>query len=201
VAVADLLAGRRPHRADAARNFDAIVTGARAAFAENGSAATLEDIARRAGVGIATLYRNFPRRDDLAEAAYLAEVEALCRYGEQLGAEEPWDALEAWIRRFVTYLAAKHVLLDALVREEGKLTIGSDALYASGGAFVRRAQDARVMRTDMSIDDVMRFVIGVTGAPFASDRQRDQILAVAIDALRAQPNVTESLSAAGPPPN
>jgi AcrR family transcriptional regulator len=190
MAVTDLLAGRRPRRADAARNFDAILTAARAVFAEDGSDATLEVIARRAGVGIATLYRNFPSRDDLAEATYLAEVDALCQYGEQLAAKEPWDALEAWIRRFVTYLASKHVLLDALGRGEGALTLGSDALYASGGALVHRAQDAGAMRTDMMIDDVMRFVIGVAGAPFASDRQRDQILAVTIDALRAQPDAT-----------
>src|SRR4051812_35325784 len=71
------LDARRPRRADAARNFDALVEAGREAFAEEGSAASLEDIARRAGVGIGTLYRNFPTRDDLIETLYIREVEAL----------------------------------------------------------------------------------------------------------------------------
>ena len=69
MAVADLLAERRPHRADAARNFDAILAAGRKAFAAGGTDVSLDEIARQAGVGVATLYRNFPSREDLAEAS------------------------------------------------------------------------------------------------------------------------------------
>jgi AcrR family transcriptional regulator len=77
VALGDLLDQRRPHRADAARNFDAIITAARAGFTDDGTEASLEDVARRAGVGPGTLYRNFPTREDLIEAVYVAEVDSL----------------------------------------------------------------------------------------------------------------------------
>ena len=69
---------RPPQRADARRNFDALIAAARAVFAEQGTDASLEDIARRAGVGIGTLYRNFPTRQDLFERVYIGEVEDLC---------------------------------------------------------------------------------------------------------------------------
>jgi AcrR family transcriptional regulator len=84
----DLLDERRPHRADAARNFDAILAAARAEFTEHGTDAALDDIARRAGVGPATLYRNFATRGDLVEAVYVAEVDALCQDATRLAAEE-----------------------------------------------------------------------------------------------------------------
>src|ERR1700712_4737164 len=82
---------RRPQRADARRNFDALLAAARDAFAENGTEASLEDIARRAGVGIGTLYRNFPTRQDLFESVYVGEVEQLCQAAEDVAALPPWD--------------------------------------------------------------------------------------------------------------
>jgi AcrR family transcriptional regulator len=113
VPLSDPLDQRRPHRADAARNFDAILAAARAGFTDSGTEASLE-IARRAGVGPATLYRNFPAREDLIEAVYVAEVDSLCQDAVRLAeTEKPWPALVAWIRHFVTYMATKRVLLDA----------------------------------------------------------------------------------------
>ena len=91
---------RRPKRADARRNYDSLIEAARAAFTENGAEASLEDIARRAGVGIGTLYRHFPTRQALLEATYLEEVEALCASAAELSDLEPWDALVAWLNRF-----------------------------------------------------------------------------------------------------
>ena len=185
--VTELLARRRPHRADAARNFDAILTAAGEAFAEQGAGASLEDIARRAGVGVATLYRNFPTREDLIESVYVAEVDGLCRYGGELAGAPPWDALTSWIRRFVTYMATKRVLIDALNRESGAFRACRDALYESGEPLLSRAQQAGQARTDTNIDDLMRFMIGITGAPVSSDEQRDRILSMAIDAVRTPP--------------
>ena len=124
MALSDLLNQRRPHRADAARNFDAIIAAAREQFTDSGTDASLEEIARRAGVGPATLYRNFPTRADLIEAVYVAEVDSLCQDAVRLAeTEEPWPALVAWVRHFVTYMATKRVLLDALDRESGAFRV------------------------------------------------------------------------------
>ena len=190
--VSDLLATRRPHRVDAARNFDAILAAARALFAEQGTDVLLADVAKRAGVGAATLYRHFPTREDLAEAVYVAEVDALCRYGEELAAtHQPWEALEEWIRRFVTYMATKRALLTALDRDSGAFLACKAALYESGGPLLVAAQESGDARRDVTIDDVMRYVIGVTNSPFGSDAQRDRILRLAIDAVKRQEPATE----------
>src|SRR4051794_1432104 len=82
----------RPKRADARRNYEKVVTAARAAFAERGASTSLEEIARRAEVGIGTLYRNFPNRQALLEAVYIDEVENLCRSASELDGLAPWDA-------------------------------------------------------------------------------------------------------------
>jgi AcrR family transcriptional regulator len=184
--LSDLLDERRPHRADAARNFDALLVAARAAFTDQGTEAALDDIARRAGVGPATLYRHFPTRGDLIEAVYVAEVDSLCQHATRLAQEEePWPALVAWVRHFVTYMATKRVLLDALDRESGVFRACRDALYEFGGPLLIRAQESGEARQDIDIDDVMRFVIGVTTSPFGSEAQRDRILDMAVAGLAA----------------
>lgn len=186
--VRDLLEARRPHRADAARNFDAILQAGRELFTEFGTEVFLADVAARAGVGIATLYRHFPTREDLAEAVYVAEVDALCTYGDELArTQQPGQALDEWIRRFITYMATKRALLVALDRDSGAFLACRAALYESGGPLLISAQEAGIARNDVNIDDVMRFVIGVTSAPFGSDAQRDLILQLAVDAIHRVP--------------
>src|SRR3954468_7432731 len=86
---------RRPHRADARRNFDALLVAARDAFAEHGTDASLEDIARHAGVGIGTLYRNFPTRQNLLEAVSVGEIQELCQAARDVADLEPWEAFTA----------------------------------------------------------------------------------------------------------
>ena len=191
--VRDLLDARRPHRADAARNFDAILQAGRELFAEFGTDVFLADVAARAGVGIATLYRHFPTREDLAEAVYVAEVDDLCTYGDELArTRQPGQALDEWIRRFITYMATKRALLVALDRDSGAFLACKAALYESGGPLLVAAQEAGIARDDVNIDDVMRFVIGVTSAPFGSDDQRDRILQLAIDAVQRVPALQHS---------
>lgn len=195
MALRDLLDQRRPHRADAARNFEAILAAARAEFTEHGTDAALDDIARRAGVGPATLYRNFATRGDLIEAVYVAEVDALCDDAVRLAAEEePWPALAGWVRHFVTYMATKRVLLDALDRESGTFRACRDALYESGDPLLTHAQQSGHARSDLTIDDVLRFIVGVTGVPFGSDEQRERILEIAVAGLAA-PGTTTATSA------
>ena len=179
------MALRRPSRADARRNYDALIGAARQSFAEMGTDAPLEEIARRADVGIATLYRNFPTREVLIESVYLEEVEAVCAAAADFAGLEPWDALVAWLGRFVAYVGTKRVLIEALNRNSSTLKVCRDGLYVAGGPLLERAQQAGLVRADTDIDDIMRMVSGITAAGFVSPEQRDRVLSIALDGLRA----------------
>ena len=95
----------RPKRADALRNYEKLLAAAREEFAAEGTGATLEDVARRAGVGIGTLYRHFPTRQDLLEAVYLDEVQAICDSAEKYLDQPPLEALTGWLHEFVGFAA------------------------------------------------------------------------------------------------
>src|SRR5437588_6675915 len=95
----------RPKRADARRNYEKVLSAAREAFAEGGESTALEEIARRAGVGIGTLYRHFPNRQALLEALYVKEVEEVCRSAAELDDADPWQAFNDWFERLLGYLA------------------------------------------------------------------------------------------------
>jgi len=179
---------QRPKRADARRNYDKLLTAAGEVFAENGAAASLEDIARRAGVGIGTLYRHFPTRQDLLEAVYIDEVEEMSRKAGDLGDLEPWDALVTWLRQFVRYAATKRALADEMMN-----TIDSEApvfvscrtaITAAGDMLLARAQEAGVVRPDTSFLDVGRMVAGIASIRTADPGQIERILDVALDGLR-----------------
>ncbi|MCD5346658.1 TetR/AcrR family transcriptional regulator [Agromyces sp. H3Y2-19a] len=179
------LEARRPRRADAARNFDALVAAGRQAFAEDGSSASLEDIARRAGVGIGTLYRNFPTRDDLIETLYLGEVEALAQAADEVSALEPWPALETWLDRFVSYVGTKHALLEGLNRESSVLGECRSIMLGAGEPLLARAQAAGEVRDDVTIGDVVKLVSGVAAvSSFDDEAQRSRVLGLAINAIR-----------------
>ena len=176
----------RPLRADARRNYDALLVAAREAFSADGTGASLEDIARRAGVGIGTLYRNFPTRDALIEAVYVGEVDAVVQAAQDAAALEPWAAVQAWLRRFVSYIGTKHALLEGLNKDSPVLMTCRTSLYEAGEPLVRRAQEAGELRGDASIGDVIRMVSGIAGVAFDDDEQRDRVIAMAIDGLRAR---------------
>jgi AcrR family transcriptional regulator len=179
------LDARRPRRADAARNYDALIDAGREAFAEHGSGAALEDIARRAGVGIGTLYRNFPTRDDLIEALYIREVVALAEAGHELEALDPWDAFAGWLARFTQYIGTKRALVEGLTRESGVMVQCRAAMYASGEPLLRRAQESGDVDAALSIQDVVRLISGVTAGAYEDDAQRERVLAVAIRGIRS----------------
>jgi len=180
----------RPQRADARRNYEKLVSAAREAFAEDGTSASLEDIARRAHVGIGTLYRHFPTRQHLLEAVYLDEVEAICRSAADLADLEPWDALVTWLRQFVGFAATKRALAQEMLG-----TIGSDAevfrtcrvaISSAGDELLGRAQAAGAVRADASFIDIARLLGGI--ASIDSDpEQIERILDIVIDGLRARP--------------
>nr|WP_246608154.1 TetR/AcrR family transcriptional regulator [Actinoplanes toevensis] len=175
---------RRPQRADARRNFDALLAAARDAFAENGTEASLEDIARRAGVGIGTLYRNFPTRRDLFEAVYVEEVDQLSAAASAVASLPPWEALTAWLNRFVAYAVTKRAIIEALNRESEMFAACRRTMYDAGEPLLERAQKAGAVRTDVSFDDLLRLVSGLTSAAFVDDTQRDRVIALALDGLR-----------------
>ncbi|MEV7689689.1 TetR/AcrR family transcriptional regulator [Streptomyces bungoensis] len=182
--VSEIVATRRPHRKDAARNYDALLAAAREAFAEHGAEASLEDIARRAGVGIGTLYRNFPTRRDLFETVYADEVDALCQAAVELAGREPWEALTAWLDRFAGYMVTKRAVREALNDESDIFVACRDSMYAAGGPLLRRAQEAGVARADMDFGDLLRMVAGITATSFEDDAQRERVLAIALDGVR-----------------
>jgi AcrR family transcriptional regulator len=181
---------RRPARADARRNYDALIGAARQAFAELGTDAPLEEIARRAEVGIATLYRNFPTRDELIEAVYLEEVEAIAVAAEEFAKLPPFEALRNWLGRFTGYVGTKRALVASLNRNSPALKNCRDALYAAGSPLLERAQAAGEVRTDVGIDDVLRMVTGISGYAFADLEQQYRVLSIALDGLRAPPSTT-----------
>jgi AcrR family transcriptional regulator len=176
----------RPQRADARRNFDALLSAAREAFAAQGPGAPLEDIARRAGVGIGTLYRNFPTRDALVEAVYIDEVAAVVRAADDAGELDPWEAVQAWLRRFVSYVGTKRALVEGLNKDSPVLLSCRTSLYDAGEPLLRRAQAAGELRDDATIGDVIRMVSGIAGVSFEDDAQRDRVIAMAVDGLRAR---------------
>jgi AcrR family transcriptional regulator len=179
---------RRPKRADALRNYEKLIAAGREAFTEKDSSASLEDIARRAGVGIGTLYRHFPTRADLIEAVYVEEVEALCRSADDLRDAPPWDALVGWLHRFVAYVATKHALAEELFavadRDAQVFKSCRVAFYGAGEPLLRRAQEAGVVRPDVSIGDVVQMVGGITKIQGADPDKVEWILSVALDGLR-----------------
>ncbi|MGO4424549.1 TetR/AcrR family transcriptional regulator, partial [Streptomyces sp. MCAF7] len=171
--VDEIVAAQRPYRRDAARNYDALLSAAREVFAESGAEAPLEDIARRAGVGIATLYRNFPTRRHLFESVYADEVAALCRVAEEVAALEPWEALDSWLRRFVGYSVTKRAIREAMDDESDIFQACRESMYRAGGPLFDRARQAGRVRADIDFDDLLRLVAGITATNFLDDAQRD----------------------------
>ena len=181
----------RPMRADARRNYEKVIAAAREAFATGGSATSLEEIARRAGVGIGTLYRHFPNRQALLEAVYAEEVEALCRSASEVAELEPWDALVAWLHGFVGYITTKQALaaelLDYMDRDSPLFSTCKTAMYTAGEPLLTRAQDAGVVRADANLPDVIHMVAGIAKIHTGDPAQVVRILDIALDGLRARP--------------
>jgi AcrR family transcriptional regulator len=181
---------RRPKRADARRNYDKVVAAAREAFAERGASTSLEEIARRADVGIGTLYRNFPNRQALLEAVYVGEVEDLCRSTTELDDLEPWDAFAAWARRLAGYLATKqalaHELLEYVDRDAPLFQTCRGSLARAGEPVLERAQRAGAMRSDTDLWEVIQMVGGIAKIPGAEPGQIEHMLQIALDGLRGR---------------
>ena len=178
----------RPKRADARRNYEKVLAAAREAFAEGGEATSLEEIARRAGVGIGTLYRHFPSRQVLLEAVYVDEVEDVCRSAGELADGDPWEALNGWFERLIGYLATKRALASELLnymdQDASLFKVCRASLFEAGEPLLTRAQEAGVVRRDVDITEVIRMVVGIAKMPADDPADTQRILAVALDGLR-----------------
>jgi len=177
-------------RADARRNYDKVLEAARDAFAERGAETSLEGIARRAGVGIGTLYRHFPTRQALLEAVYVGEVEQVCRSAEELMAMDPWEGFSAWTFRLMGYLATKQALaaelLDYFDRDSDLFSNCRASLFTAGEPLLARVQAAGCVRTDTNFAEIVQLVGGIAKIPTAEPCQREHILEIALDGLRAR---------------
>jgi AcrR family transcriptional regulator len=182
----------RPLRADARRNREALLAAAVEAFAQDGADVPLETIAARAGVGVGTLYRNFPDRNALVEAAYRHEVEALCEQAPRLLADRPSGlaALREWMGRFVRYAAAKQGMKEALraaVGSEGALFSETRELIlaALGELLAAGARDGSV-RSDVDAGDVWRAIGAVWNVPSGPQWEGHvrRLLDLVLDGLR-----------------
>jgi AcrR family transcriptional regulator len=178
----------RPKRADARRNYEKVLSAAREAFAEGGEATSLEEIARRAGVGIGTLYRHFPNRQALLEAVYVNEVEEVCRSASERADADPWEALDGWFERLIAYMATKralsHELLNYLDKDAALFKDCRTSLYGAGEPLLKRAQQAGVVRPDVEFSDVMQMVIGIAKVPAGDPSQIEHLIRIALDGLR-----------------
>lgn len=180
-------------RADAQRNRDKLIEIAATAFAEKGVETSLEDIARQAGVGIGTLYRHFPTREHLVEVVYRRELESLARAAEELAQNHAADvALEEWMRRFVSYIAAKRGMANSLKI----LMTSNSALFAEGSGIMRGAMDrlltaareANLVRRDVDTTDLLQALSSIYSMPDTPEwRERShRLIGLLMDGLRAR---------------
>jgi len=180
----------RKLRADAQRNYDALIEAARASFRDADADTSLEEIAKRAGVGIGTLYRHFPTRLALLEGVYRDEVDELDRKTEALlESAEPDQVLDTWLDLFVDYATTKralfHELVDAIGRDSELLTHSRGVIENSASRVLAVAQEAGVIRTDIEFGDILRLAGGCTMMPGSTPEQRARMLRVIIDGLKA----------------
>jgi AcrR family transcriptional regulator len=178
----------KPKRADARRNYENVLAAARAEFTERGAGGSLEEVARRAGVGIGTLYRHFPNRQALLEAVYVQEVEGLCKSAGDFDGAPPWEALVGWLDSFVGYVATKRALAEEMMATMSKdapvFRACHTAIFAAGEPLLENAKAAGVVRADVAFQDVMHLVSGITMLRNATPQQMRRVLAVALDGLR-----------------
>lgn len=182
---------RRPMRADARRNREAVLVAAAEAFTADGADASLEDIARAAGVGVGTLYRHFPTREALVLGVYSREVEALADSARRYAADmPPAEALREWMRRFVQYAATKRGLVDmlhAMMRDQTDVFDHAKAqIRQAATMLLDAAARAGDIRGDVTAEDLTRSMGGICMAsdPAAGSECATRLIDLVYDGLR-----------------
>ena len=176
-------------RTDAQRNRDRLLEVAHEAFEAHGVDASLDDIARRAGVGIGTLYRHFPTREALIEALIVVDIERLVTLADEVVADDAADGLERWLGALARHGIMYRGLAESLVVATGAdTTLGElcDRLHGAGAAVVRHAQQRGALRADVDPDDAVDLATAIAWATERDpdDRRRRRLLQIAVDGLR-----------------
>jgi AcrR family transcriptional regulator len=174
-------------RADAARNRDKILAAARTAFADPDAEVSMAEISRRAGVGMATLYRNFPGRQELLEALYTDEVNAVCQAAETIDGATPGAALVAWLHRFFAFTTSKRHIAAELLKQTDR----SDPLFennrtrvlAAGRPLLAAAQHAHEVRGDLALEQILDMIVAIA-AIHGDTGYTEPILQTVLDGLR-----------------
>lgn len=187
-----LPAGRKP-RADAQQNRERILEAAKEAFGRSGANASLDDIAKQAGVGPGTLYRHFPSREELLKAVYKEEAEKLAAAERQFADTlPPVEALRAWMLLFVDYIATKQLIapaLNELVGDPKKVFEDSYAqIWEAIRALVGRAIKSGDIRDDLDPIDLLRALVGVANISSSPDWQQSARRLVDILISGSRPN-------------
>jgi len=180
----------RAKRSDAEHNREKILAAARAAFADPEAEVSMAEISRRASVGMATLYRNFPGRRELLEALYIDEVDAVCEAAETIEAESPREAFEAWLYRvFAFFNTKRHVgseLLKHTDDRSGFFSGNRDRVLVAGRPLLAAAQRSGEVRDDLTLEQILDLIKGIA--------------AIHGDAGYLQPIVQTALDGLGPAP-
>ena len=177
-------------RADAQRNRDRILEAAREAFGSTEGEVSMAEISRRAGVGMATLYRNFPNRRELLEALYADEVDALCVAASTVDGATPGDRFDAWLLRFFDYFTSKRAIASALL----EIVPGDDPVFGANRARVfdaaepllAAARGSGELRDDLGLEQILDLTIAIAKVPGDADYVRP-ILRATLDGLRNPP--------------
>jgi AcrR family transcriptional regulator len=181
----------RQLRADARRNQEKLVEAARQVFAKYGGEASMEAIAKQAGVGVGTLYRHFPKRVDVVEALYRSDVDVLVAAADSaLSVPDAWDGLAGWLEAYVRYSMTKKTLLNELheaFAKDPQLKLASrDRIVQALSRVLERAQSQKLARDDVDAGDVMQLLGTMCMSATLTEPQARRLLAMVLDGLRRQ---------------
>jgi AcrR family transcriptional regulator len=182
-----LTAQTLPRRVDAERNRERILTAARDAFANPDADVSMAEIARRAGVGSATLYRNFANRRQLLEALYVDEIDAVCEAAATIRGDTPGAGLTAWLRRFYTYFTSKRLVAAELLKhsdaDDAVFGTGYERVLEAGRPLLLAAQASGETRSALTLEQILDMVAAIAKIP-GDTSYREPILQAALDSLR-----------------
>jgi AcrR family transcriptional regulator len=185
----EALESERPMRADARRNRERLVAAAREVFTEQGVAASMEAIARQAGVGVGTLYRHFPTRLDVVEAVYQDDVQELADAAQRaVSTLEPSAAVDAFFDAFLRYASTKKTLLaelrQAFEKNPALRSRARETIDASFDLVIERAKQAGVVRNDVDGADAVQLIAPICTNDSLSPDQTKRLLGMILDGLR-----------------
>jgi AcrR family transcriptional regulator len=172
-------------RAAAERNRDKIVEAARRAFADGDAGVSMAEIARRAGVGMATLYRNFPGRQELLEALYSDEVDALCEAAVLEDGQDPGEALIAWLRRQFDFIPHKRLIVSELLEhtDQGGVPSRRARALEAGRPLLAAAQESHEIRDDITLEQIFDMIVAIARI-HGSPEYLEPMIQTMLDGLR-----------------